>query len=98
MMEGCPLVGTSDLPKPFDAQIVPATLTEQELRATAKARRQTLVQTGRPGDAEHVEHLVRSTLDEVDRGFLDGPFTESEVSKRLGHADWTAVRRFVLVQ
>ncbi|CAE7552346.1 unnamed protein product [Symbiodinium necroappetens] len=98
MMEGCPLVGTSDLPKPFDAKIVPATLIEQELRATAKARRQTLVQTGRPGDAEHVEHLVRSTLDEVDRGFLDGPFTESEVSKRLGHADWTAVRRFVLVQ
>ncbi|CAE7211849.1 unnamed protein product, partial [Symbiodinium sp. KB8] len=98
MMEGCPLVGTSDLPQPFDAKIVPATLTEQELRATAKARRQTLVQTVRPGDAEHVEHLVRSTLDEVDRGFLDGPFTESEVSERLGHADWTAVRRFVLVQ
>ena len=98
MMEGCPLVGTSDLPKPFDAKIVPATLSEQELRATAKARRQTLVQTGRPGDAEHVEHLVRSTLDEVDRGFLDGPFTESEVSERLGHDAWTAVRRFVLVQ
>ena len=98
LLEGCPLVGTSDLPKPFDAKIVPATLSEQELRATARARRQTLVQTGRPGDDEHVEHLVRSTLDEVDRGFLDGPFTESEVSERLGHDAWTAVRRFVLVQ
>ena len=99
LLEGCPLlVGTSDLPKPFDAKIVPATLSEYELRATAKARRQALVNLSRPSDKEHAEHLEQATEDEVKRGFLDGPFSEAQVSERLGHEQWTAVRRFVLVQ
>lgn len=44
-------------------------------------------------------HLEETCREEVDLGFLDGPYTsEAEVSKALGRDDWSLIRRFVLVQ
>eukprot|EP00439_Symbiodinium_sp_Y106_P035094 s7797_g4.t1 len=98
MLEGCPLVGTSDLPDAFDPKIVPAKMTEEELRLTSQARRKAMSHSCRTMEAEHVEHLEKATTEEVERGFLDGPFTEEQVSEKLGTTRWSAIRRFVLVQ
>ena len=44
-------------------------------------------------------HLMQATTEEVDLGFLEGPFhTEEEVNGYFGHDNWAVIRRFVLVQ
>eukprot|EP00439_Symbiodinium_sp_Y106_P005317 s10015_g1.t1 len=88
LLEGCPLVGTSDLLDAFDPKIVPAKMTEEELRLTSQARRKAMLHSCRTVEAEHVEHLKKATAEEVERGFLDGPFTEEEVSASLGTTRW----------
>ena len=98
MLEGCPLVGTSDLPDTFDPKIIPAKMTEEELRLTSQARRKAMSHSCRTVEAEHVDHLEKATTEEVERGFLDGPCAEEQVSKKLGTTRWSAIRRFVLVQ
>ena len=98
LLKGCPLVGTSDLPGAFDPKIVPAKMTESELRATSIARRTAMVHSHRTIETEHASHLEKATAEEVERGFLDGPYTEEQVSEKLGTKHWCAVRRFVLVQ
>ena len=45
-----------------------------------------------------MDHLEKARTEEVERGFLDGPFTEEQVSEKLGTTRWSAIRRFVLVQ
>ena len=98
MLKGCPLVGTSDKPLAFDAKVVPAVMTESELRATAEARRQAMKLSKQTMDQEHLEHLKAATQEEVTRGFLEGPLSEEQVTRAVGHSSWSAVRRFVLVQ
>eukprot|EP00435_Cladocopium_sp_Y103_P003437 s3690_g1.t1 len=50
-------------------------------------------------DPEHVAHLETTAAEELEAGFLEGPFSsEAEVSEYFGHNSWTLVRRFVLVQ
>ena len=98
LLKGCPLVGTSDLPEAFDPKIVPAKMTESELRATSVARRKAMLHSHRTTETEHASHLEKATAEEVERGFLDGPYTEEQVSEKLGTKRWCAVRRFVLVQ
>ena len=50
-------------------------------------------------EVEHRKHLEQTTDEEVERGFVVGPFySEAEVSAELGHDQWTLVRRSVLVQ
>ena len=57
-----------------------------------------MMQSHRTTEAEHANHLEKATAEEVERGFLDGPYTEDQVSEKLGTKYWSAVRRFVLVQ
>ena len=50
-------------------------------------------------DPTHIEHLEATATEELELGFMEGPFfSESEVSNYLGRDDWCVVRRFVLVQ
>eukprot|EP00435_Cladocopium_sp_Y103_P049944 s2858_g15.t1 len=50
-------------------------------------------------DKAHIEHLEETAKEELQLGFLEGPFfSEAEVSAHLGRTDWSVVRRFVLVQ
>ena len=47
----------------------------------------------------HVEHLEQTAQEELDMGFMEGPFvSEREVTEHLGHSNWMVIRRFVLVQ
>ena len=41
---------------------------------------------------------MQATLEERDAGYLEGPYSASEVDALFGHSRWNAIRRFVLVQ
>lgn len=100
MFEGVDLVGTPDAPPCYPPKVVPATLTEDDLRLTSVWRRKALINRVIPSnDDSHRVHLEETAAEEVEAGYLDGPYyTEEEVSKKLGHNRWSIIRRFVLVQ
>ncbi|CAE7362763.1 exgA [Symbiodinium sp. KB8] len=53
----------------------------------------------RKGMAPHLRsQLMQATLEERDAGYLEGPYSSSEVDALFGHSRWNAIRRFVLVQ
>ena len=95
LTEGVRLVG----PECFDYKFVPAFVAENELIATAAARREALLSKFEKTDPEESRILKEATDSEVSSGFLEGPFYErGEVTSRLGTEDWTVIRRFVLFQ
>ena len=100
LCKGVPLVGSHDEPSCYPSKIVPATLTETDLRDTAVWRRKALIQKRRENlDKDHAKHLETTADEEISLDFLEGPYwSEGEVSQRLGHEKWCLVRRFVLVQ
>ncbi|CAE7270056.1 SLC24A2 [Symbiodinium sp. CCMP2592] len=49
------------------------------------------------GLSEHSSELWDKTLTEVAEGFLEGPLTEEELTRRYGDA-WAPVRRFAVIQ
>ena len=99
MFKGVPLVGGHDTPKCYPELLKPATLTEEDLRASAAWRRRPILSKVHQADQEHIDHLLEATQEELDLDFLEGPFyDEQEVSTSLGRDDWSVIRRFVLVQ
>ena len=70
-----------------------------DLQASALWRRKAVLGKVHHADPSHIEHLESTALEELELGFVEGPFTsEQEVSNHLGREDWCVVRRFVLVQ
>ena len=99
MQEGVKLVGMPDTPSCYPAMLKPATLTLEDLQASAIWRRKAIVRKVNQIDPSHVEHLEATALEELQLGFMEGPFnSEAEVSAHLGREDWGVIRRFVLVQ
>ena len=100
MASGVKLTGMHDTPACYPEKIRPATLTQGDLEASAVWRRKAIV--GRKflqKDPLHAAHLEETAAEELDLGFLEGPFrSEAEVSAYFGHSHWMVVRRFVLVQ
>ncbi len=90
MFKGVPLVGGHDTPKCYPELLKPATLTEEDLRASAAWRRRAILSKVHQADPEHIDHLLEATQEELD--------LEQEVSTSLGRDDWSVIRRFVLVQ
>eukprot|EP00435_Cladocopium_sp_Y103_P044145 s2882_g12.t1 len=77
----------------------PATLVAEDLEASAVWRRKAAIGRVATADMAHIEHLEETAKEELQLGFLEGPFsTEAEVTSHLGRSDWCVVRRFVLVQ
>ncbi|CAJ1408832.1 unnamed protein product [Effrenium voratum] len=100
MAKGVPLVGQHDVPSCYPIQHRVATLTGDDLDRSAIWRRKAILGKlrGEP-NLEHVAHLEEACREEVDAGFLEGPFlSEVAVSERLGRTDWSLIHRFVLVQ
>ena len=99
MKEGVKLIGCEEHPKDFAKKVVPATLSEAELRSTAKHRRGSLetLSRGHPSD-EDASLLAQATAEEVEAGFLEKGMSAEEVSDFFGHSNWAVVRRFVLIQ
>ena len=98
MKSGVPLTGTSDCPAPFRSKLVPATMSEQDLRDTASLRRRALTESTRPINKELQSLLSRATAEEVDLGFMEGPYTEAQVSSMFHDEDWNCIRRFLILQ
>lgn len=99
MTQGVKLVGSHDTPTCYPEQLRPATLTEASLRSSAKWRRKSVVGRKHESDPEHIDHLIETTTEELELGFVEGPVTtEAAVSEYLGHDHWSVIRRFVLVQ
>ena len=93
---GVQLFGHHTLPPYASTKIVPAVSTVDQLQREAVWRRKAL----RTDATDETADLLDSqSLDEVNRGFLSGPFeTEDEVSVHVGREDWIANPRFVLLQ
>ena len=98
MMEGVKLVGRHDAPACYPQMLKPATLAE-DLTSSSVWRRKAIVGRVGTSDPAHVAHLEETALEELQLGFLEGPFeSEAMVTAYLGRSDWCVVRRFVLVQ
>ena len=73
-------------------------MTEDELTRTAKWRRQAILTSSRRVNPSEENALLEATTEEVRRGFLQGPYTEDEMTVLMGSEDWTLNPRFVLFQ
>ena len=100
MASGVKLTGMHDTPACYPEKIRPATLTQEDLEASAIWRRRAVIgKKFQQKDPLHAAHLEETATEELDMGFLEGPFrSEAEVSAYFGHSRWMVVRRFVLVQ
>ena len=98
LTNGVPLVGCDESPTGFDRLVCPATLTPEELLKSSPWRRKAIMGASKAVNATDISNLVDTSQDEVDRGFLEGPYTESEMSSQLGQQEWLLNPRFVLYQ
>ena len=100
MTEGVRLVGQHGTPACFPEKLKPASLTQQDLENSAVWRRRAIVGKLRnQEDPSHIEHLEQTAAEELEMGFVEGPFaSEQEVTDYFGHGNWMVIRRFVLVQ
>ena len=85
----------SNLFDPVDA--IPALTQTQVMKAARWTRRKVLGRQRPDDDARISEAVWTATLDEVSKGWLSGPHSESEVAERLGPL-FVASRRFGLTQ
>ena len=95
---GVPIVGLQEPPNGYQKLLQPASMTEDELVNTAKWRRHSLMSAARSLSAEEEDALVEATAVEVEKGFLQGPYTEEEMSVLMGTDGWSLNPRFVLFQ
>ncbi|CAL1152867.1 unnamed protein product, partial [Cladocopium goreaui] len=98
LKHGVPPVGLQPAPEGYQKQMVPASMTEDELTRTAKWRRQAIMTSSRRVNPSEEKALLEATTEEVQRGFLQGPYTEDEMTVLIGSEDWTLNPRFVLFQ
>ena len=89
-------VGTKsgDLPP----RIVSATITPNDLKARARVAQNLAASTTKSsGEADLDKAVYSQTLEEVEKGWLSGPFRESELENLLGEY-WVPSRRFGIKQ
>ena len=100
MANGVRLTGMHDTPACYPELIKPASLTQHDLESSAVWRRKAILgRHMKVRDLQHVEHLEETASEELQAGFLEGPFnSEAEVTQYFGHNKWMVIRRFVLVQ
>lgn len=95
---GVPLVGMQEAPPGYKPLVVPATMTQDELEASALWRRKSLMSPRSELDEIDEEELVSAAKKEVELGFLAGPYTEAELDQYYGHQHWLLNPRFALHQ
>ena len=98
LRDGVPLVGLQEAPIGYKKNFIPATMTEEELLSSALYRRKLLMGDHRDWTAEEQQALLDTTSDEVTRGFLEGPYSEDEMTVLLETDQWSLNPRFVLFQ
>ena len=100
LMQGVDLVGVAERSPFFGAKIVPACTTPKFALMTNKwQRKQIEARNIHEQDPELARTLWDTTLNEVDLGFLQGPFYDlDEVKKLLGTSEMVCSRRFAIIQ
>ena len=98
LLHGVPLVGCQEPPKGFKQQLVPATATQEELEKTAIWRRKALMASMKAMPKEDQDELMKSATEEVEAGFLVGPFSEADMTEHCATSSWVLNPRFVLYQ
>lgn len=100
IMAGLDLVGTATKSPFFDTKLVPATTTPQFLKLSARWQRPKLESRNvHSDDPEMARLLWDSTLQEVEAGFLEGPFSSlHDLRLHVGSDDLEVSRRFAIIQ
>ena len=96
---GVRLTGWEPESQLYETRWNPPTLSVEMLDSQALWRRKAMM--GKPMSEEErllAPQLWKETLDEVERGFLTGPHTEKQISSIQNCNDWSASRRFLLLQ
>ena len=98
--QGFELVGPATPSGAFPKGVKPAQQTTQQLKSQCVWRRKaTVARCGPTGDGRSDHELWKQTLEEVDQGWIAGPFEdEPSVSKHLGTSEWFCTRRFPILQ
>ena len=98
--DGFDLVGEIPGSGVYRKRVKPASITADELRRSAKRTRKAIIQSTRGSDDPAVDlGVYHSTLDEMQRGWLHGPYGEQElgdditVTGRFGVRQGSKVRR-----
>ena len=98
MKKGVPIVGQHDSPSCFGTKLRPALISEEDLRSSATARREAMLMKHHQQEHAVVQSLKATAREEVAMGILEGPLTADQVSAKVGHSSWSAIRRFGLDQ
>ena len=99
MEQGVSLTGSEPPSDLYWKKFQPASMTAQQLDYQAVWRRRAAM--GKIPSEEELQQeadLETESLSEVKAGFLQGPFSEREVSEKLGTPNWSLNKRFVLYQ
>ena len=98
--KGFKLTGVANRSNEFPMAYQAATLSEQQLRTSAQWLRKSTIGKCRPShDPALDETTWEQTLQERDKGWLRGPFSEDQICAMLGGSQqWLATRRFPLQQ
>ena len=100
VIAGFPLVGPSTVSSAFPLGATPAQQSVRQLQEQSVWRRRSAIgKCGSTGDEDVDMESWRQTLEEVQEGWLSGPYyDESEVSALVKTKDWICTRRFPLQQ
>ncbi|CAE7326327.1 unnamed protein product, partial [Symbiodinium sp. CCMP2456] len=98
LSNGVGVLGSEEHPSCFEKKVKPATLTEECLRETARARREAIIADEGRCDKVKAKLLQEVTQEEAKLGFLDGPYSAEEITNLVGHEHWCVIRRFLLDQ
>ena len=99
MEQGVPLTGQEAESPLYFKKYAPAVMTVEQLDHQAVWKRRAMMgKTLTEEEQEQERDLVRESQEEVEAGFLEGPFTEDQLNKKLGTDRWSLTRRFCLYQ
>ena len=99
MEQGVPLTGQEAESPLYLKKYAPALMTVEQLDHQAAWKRRAMM--GKAITAEETEQerdLIKESQEEVEAGFLEGPFTEDQLNSKLGTDQWSLTRRFCLYQ
>ena len=99
MEQGVPLTGQEAESPLYFKKYAPAVMTVEQLDHQAVWKRRAMMGKSIAAEECEQEHdLVRESQEEVEAGFLEGPFTEEQINTKLGTDSWSLTRRFCLYQ
>lgn len=96
MIDGFDLVGQAPTSGEFPYLHKPAFQSVRELRQKAVWLRQMVIGKRRASDRKDLEVTWTKTIEERDKGWLEGPFTLDQVKAMMHGDEWIVTRRFPL--